>query len=573
MRRAGRTRTFGCAVVLLAGVAATPVLMAEAAARPARDMGVTLTMHPKSVTRSTAATFRWAASGAARCRLDRRPAVSCRSPKRWRRLSRGPHRFVLEVAGHRKTLFRWRVRRPSYSARTTIAALPKLYPAFDPDVPDYVTRCRGTQPVNISVATDAATAVAVDSGPARKGRFKHSVRLWPGQAFSFFTRAEDGSRTYHVRCLPRDFPMWSFSRNSAPSQDWYVLAPLSARHNHVIFFDSHGVPVWWHEAAPPAIDAKVLRDGTLAFASYNDETFGTSFASGYEIRRLDGSLVRELATVGTATDFHDLEELENGNYALLSYRPRDGVDLSEYGGPGDATVLDAEVQEITPDGDLVWSWNSADHIDLAETGRWWSQVLAMPTRLRDGRTAYDQFHVTSLDVTGDSLVISSRHTDAIYRIDRTTGAVRWKLGGSRRPDSLTVLGDPNPGQPFGAQHDARVMRDGSLTLHDNGTGLGRAPRAARFAIDVEARTATLVESITDPDAPFSRCCGSARRLDNGNWVINWGGEPTLTEVSAAGSRVFKLTLQSLFSYRAYPVPDGQISRRELRRTMTARHPR
>ena len=47
------------------------------------------------------------------------------------------------------------------------------------------------------------------------------------------------------------------------------------------------------------------------------------------------------------------------------------VDTSAYGGSSDATVDNAELQEVSPGGQLVWDWKSQDHIALAETGRWW----------------------------------------------------------------------------------------------------------------------------------------------------------------------------------------------------------
>lgn len=88
-----------------------------------------------------------------------------------------------------------------------------------------------------------------------------------------------------------------------------------------------------------------------------------------------------------------------------------------------------------------------------------------------------------------------------------------------------------------------------------------------------ARTATLVEQITDPAAPSSYCCGSARKLPGGNWVASWGSQPLVTELTPAGSRVFGLTFDTGYlSYRAIPVPFGQLSRDALRAGMNAQHP-
>ena len=93
------------------------------------------------------------------------------------------------------------------------------------------------------------------------------------------------------------------------------------------------------------LDAKILADGRIAYANVALNAFGASDANAYEIRDLDGTLAREVRTAGSPTDHHELEQLANGNLAVLTYRRRAGVDLSAFGGPADATVLDAEIQE------------------------------------------------------------------------------------------------------------------------------------------------------------------------------------------------------------------------------------
>ena len=54
--------------------------------------------------------------------------------------------------------------------------------------------------------------------------------------------------------------------------------------------------------------------------------------------------------VGGPIDSHDIQHLPNGDFLVLTYKPRDHVDLSSFGGPADATVVDAEIQEITRRG-------------------------------------------------------------------------------------------------------------------------------------------------------------------------------------------------------------------------------
>ena len=84
-----------------------------------------------------------------------------------------------------------------------------------------------------------------------------------------------------------------------------------------------------------------------------------------------------------------------------------------------------------------------------------------------------------------------------------------------------------------------------------------------------ADDAYLKESITDPDVPISNCCGSARRLGNGDWLIDWGQNNPIGGYRPDGKRTFLLTLKDNFSSRAEPVPAGAISAQDLRQGMNA----
>jgi hypothetical protein len=177
----------------------------------------------------------------------------------------------------------------------------------------------------------------------------------------------------------------------------------------------------------------------------------------------------------------------------------------------------------------------------------------------------------------DGLMFSARHLNAIYHISRTTGAVDWKIGGTHRPESLTVIGDIRPtavganGQVLSGQHDVRKWADGTVSVHDNGTLVGRAPSVLRYHLDLVNRTAEVVEEIHDARASPAFCCGSARLLPGGNWLIQWGATPFLTELDPAGNPV--LTIQynkgSTFSYRAVPVLQGIVTADTVRDGMDA----
>jgi hypothetical protein len=418
---------------------------------------------------------------------------------------------------------------------------PALIPAFAPEIVDYVARCAAPQ--------DA------------------------GRRTAFSVRRAGVVTQHNVRCLPADFPEWTTERPGTPQAGWFVLTPsiFGPLSPYVAIFDSYGVPVWWLRSSATPLDARVLADGRVAFANVILNSFGASDLNAYEIRDLDGALVRKVQTVGSPTDHHELEPLTNGNFAVLTYRQRAGVDLTPYNGPANATVVDAEIQEIDPNGAVVWTWNSKDHIGLEETGRWYDLGITASDPVAG--TVYDIVHANALEQDGDGLLVSMRNTDAVYRIDRATGAIDWKLGGTPTPQQLTVAQDPYAATGLlGGQHDVRVLPDGTVTVSDNQTFRNHPPRGVRYAIDAAAGTATLLEDVRDTLIPASFCCGSARRLPGGNWVFSWGGTREVAELTPAGAPVLRLRFNAVSSYRAVPYVPSELSRDALRAGMDAQVP-
>jgi hypothetical protein len=465
-------------------------------------------------------------------------------------------------------------------AAVELSTKPKLRPAFDRTVTDYVARCASGKALRVFVRASDGDRVSVGGGKRHGGTFERRVSRAPGQAFTIRLRSGEKTTRYHVRCLPSDFPDWSFQANGRAQAQWYVLAPTGGlAEGYVAIFDTHGVPVWWwHSSSYGPWDAKLLPDGTLAWAHFFGDHFGIrGHRNAYEVRRLDGTLVRRVRTAGSSTDTHDLQQLPDGHFLALTYRPRRHVDLSHdpRGGPSDVTVFDGEIQELTPRGKVVWRWNSKDHIPPSwttgtSTRGWWFHNT--PDKQPGYENTRDLVHLNSVEPDGDGLIVSARHLDSILRIDRATGAVDWKLGGTQVPGkSLAVTGAPAgfTGETlFGGQHDARLWKDRSVTVHDNGSWQYRRPVMDRFEINPTLRTARLVERITNPAIESSTAIGGARKLPGGNWAVAWGASPVVTEQTESGEIVRDLTFaDGLSSYRVVPLEPGRLSAGALRHGM------
>ncbi len=445
--------------------------------------------------------------------------------------------------------------------QVSFSSTPRLSPTFGPNVHDYVVRCKN-RPVTVRGHTSGDWEMAVDEGAFRSGNFSEVVPLSAGRAVTITVRQVGSPQRYryYARCLPKSFPTYTFTRYRPVSPQYFSVDRGFACGTgcYGIIFNNHGVPIWWYHGRTWA--TRVLPNGNILWFERNRSP------SRWATHGLNGARVRTLNSVGWWPDSHDLQLLGNGNHLVGGYVEQEHVDTSAYGGSRDATVINTELQEVDPQGGLIWRWKSQHHIARAETGHHWPRVIQEPGP-RDG---YDILHWNSIERAGNSVIASFRHLDAVYKIDKSTGQIVWKLGGTRTPRSLTVRNDPRA-YTFGAQHDARLLPDGTITVFDNRTYLGhQRPRAVRFRIDEQARTATLLQSITDPAASSSRCCGSARRLANGHWLIYWGGGGPSNLIGGyrpGGQRTFSLSMGG--NYRAEPVPVGVLSAQDLRQAMDA----
>ena len=267
----------------------------------------------------------------------------------------------------------------------------------------------------------------------------------------------------------------------------------------------------------------------------------------YEIRDSRYRLVRRIVFGEPyRTDLHDLQLTDAGTAYIGAY---DRVRVRGVG-----VVTEYVVREIVVDtGRVVFEWHSLDHVPLS------ASYLPRPRR-----GIWDYFHGNSIEppVPGDpTIIVSSRNTAAVYGIDRATGKVRWTLGGKR--DDFGVAAGATR---FCAQHDARRLPDGDITLFDNG-GRGNTEagcprhqaRVMRFRLDAKRRTARLVEAVASRRAGGAGAAllpvgfGSARMQPDGNLFVSWGTSGLISEVTPAGEVLYAVNLPNA-SYRAVRTP-------------------
>jgi hypothetical protein len=310
----------------------------------------------------------------------------------------------------------------------------------------------------------------------------------------------------------------------------YFLAPKrDAEQRGVLIADGRGEPVWFHPVSPEATDFRVQR--------YRGEPVLTWWeghsAQGYGHGRfaiVDRSY-RRIATVraanGLRADEHEFELTPRGTALILAYRHV-------------GKVLEGVIQEVdVASGKLLFEWHSLDHVPKSE-----SYFRAPPDSPLDPG---DYFHVNSVaEDTDGNLLVSARNTSAIYKIDRRSGQILWRLGGKRSDFRM------GPGTRFWWQHDARRRTDGTITLFDDGAAPPRAKRSRALALRLDGKDATVAREVVHPRGLLATSQGNAQFLPDGRVVVGWGAEPYVSEFDGRGKLAFDARLpEEVDTYRAY----------------------
>ncbi|HEY7968210.1 MAG TPA: arylsulfotransferase family protein, partial [Solirubrobacteraceae bacterium] len=216
-------------------------------------------------------------------------------------------------------------------------------------------------------------------------------------------------------------------------------APGDAQAGAVII-DNTGEPVW-EQPLPHLVTAD------FRVQSYRGQPALTWWQGVIELGHGVGHYViadasyTPLATVNAGNrrqgDLHEFLITDRGTALLTTYAVNE-QDLRSAGGSAHGTIQDAIFQEVDiPSGRVLLEWHSLDHIPIEES--YWPLSAD-----------WDYVHLNSIGVDSDqNLLVSSRNTHTIYKIDRRSGAIIWRLGGKHSDFAI------DPAAAFAWQHDAR----------------------------------------------------------------------------------------------------------------------
>ncbi|KAI0538421.1 Arylsulfotransferase-domain-containing protein [Xylaria digitata] len=330
-----------------------------------------------------------------------------------------------------------------------------------------------------------------------------------------------------------NFPRWDEQKCS---DGYYVIAQKGKLVSDPgpTIFDSRGELVWADDSYGVVFN--------LQIQSYKGENYLTFWSSpdgsshGYgrgTYYMLDSSyqLFRhfEPAGEGLRGDLHEFKITEHGTALMTIYNPVP-ADLTSIGGPEQGWAVDCLFQEIDiATGELIFEWSAIEHVSISDAVRYFAGEDDGTTP----ETAFDFFHINSVDVDAEgNYIVSGRHTSTILCIS-PQGKILWTLGGNA--NDFRDLSDGRA-TDFMYQHHARLHGNHTLSIFDNAASERAGPastqghsRGMLVQLDTTDMTATLLHEYFDPGNPRTAVSQGSMQVLDDRVVLGYGWLPFITE--------------------------------------------
>ncbi len=385
------------------------------------------------------------------------------------------------------------------------------------------------QPVDGSVEEEETPEVPV----AGDETMVPVLGLWPERQYVFRAIAHGpGGDTMSpgldltTGALPAGIPTYT-AGGTNPTPGYVAFNAAS----YGIVIDNTGRVVWYH------------RFGAAAFLNFQPQATGlyaagaSSAESGGPFTEIDplGTVTRRLGCAGgLPARFHELRTEADGSYWLMCDEVRT-MDLASSGGQLNARVTGTVVQHVAATGERLFQWSAFDHFAITD----------VEASARSGPIV-NWTHGNAIDFDADgNLLISFRALNELTKIDSRTGAVLWRMGGSR--NDFAIYAETSPA--FAHQHGLRSAGAGSFVVLDN-LGNSKASRAERYEYDAVARTARLAATYA-PDAPaVAMAGGTTQQLPDGRLLVSYGSGGRVEEYDAGGRAVWRINGNAGYVFRA-----------------------
>jgi hypothetical protein len=311
--------------------------------------------------------------------------------------------------------------------------------------------------------------------------------------------------------------------------------------------DGAGNLVWFRQIAPPDVAANLRLQrfhGRKVLTWWQGTVTAAAFGMGGGVIANHAYNVIRVVHAGNGypMDLHEFELTRDGDALFTVYSP---IRVHLPGTPEGtlSPLLDSIVQEVdVKTGLVVWEWHAYGHIPL-ETSQATPQNSA----------SYDAFHFNAIQaLSNDRVLISARDTSGIYDVDRASGRILWTLGGKGSDFRF------GPGALFNLQHDAHMLRNGRISMFDDGAGppmFNPYSRGLILQLNRRRHKATLVREFARSTGTSAQSEGSLQRLPGGNVFVGFGSEPFFSEFSSRGKLLLDASLPADDgTYRTYRFP-------------------
>ena len=436
------------------------------------------------------------------------------------------------------------------SALAVTGGTGSMYPVFNPRVHHYAIRCQDATTLRVTAsAGDALHQLTLNNIPVPGMELDKNAVVDSDHDIAIELSDGNDSVTYVVHCIPPNFPNIKITKKQAGVSDGLMFFtparnPFPRTPAFLAIMDNNGVPRFVRPS-PDEIPLNFRRhvtdleiDGRQVHYSVTHR-LGSSFDGRHSL--LDASF-NVVGTVETAladhtASMHDFLITEDDTFLFFSH----GTVTRDVGGNEKSTVENV-IEEVSPTGDAVWSWNSWDHLTIDPDCLGYRYGLSSDPAI----TA----HINALTLIDGDVVASSRGCAQVVRINRSGNSetddgtdLVWQLGGTDQDADdrafLAISGDESGRNEFCRQHHATETASGTVVLFDNGvdclseeigepTGRERGDlptfsRAVEYDIDPDTGTAEFHREVRlDRRYGYAPFTGSVDILDNGHWLINWG---------------------------------------------------
>jgi len=216
---------------------------------------------------------------------------------------------------------------------------------------------------------------------------------------------------------------------------------------------------------------------------------------------------------------HRFCRLENGNTHVLKWIEVPAEIAAKVKGGFDKEGSDRKmwgdaIQEISPEGKVVWEWKAHEHLDPEKD-------TICPLCSRNEWT-----HATCIEaLEDDKILVSFMRINEIAIIDKKSGDIEWKWGS----------------EEVAHQNYATVLHDKTILIFDNGRHLhGEALSYSRsLIIDPEDKKIIGGYEEDPPNYFFSSFLGNVQKLDNNGMLMVEGTRGHLLELNYRNGMVWE----------------------------------